>query len=125
DPGLRTGIKVAALDATGHVMETTTLYSERSADARARAARQLKELVARTRPELIAVGNGTGSREAETFVREALGAGTPPLVSVSEQGASIYSASDVAREELPSLDVSLRGAVSIGRRLQDPLAELV
>lgn len=125
DPGLRTGIKVAALDATGHVVETATLFSERGADERARAGRQLKELVARTRPELIAVGNGTGSREAESFVRESLGAGTPPIVSVSEQGASIYSASDVAREELPTLDVSLRGAVSIGRRLQDPLAELV
>jgi uncharacterized protein len=79
------------------------------------------------RPELIAVGNGTGSREAEAFVREALtSVGTEvPVVSVSEQGASVYSASEIAREEFPTLDVSLRGAVSIGRRLGDPLAELV
>lgn len=125
DPGLRTGTKVAALDATGAVLETATLYTERGAPEREKAARMLRELVHRARPELIAVGNGTGSREAETFVRETLGKTSPPVVSVSEQGASVYSASELARDELPTLDVSLRGAVSIGRRLQDPLAELV
>ncbi|AKU92023.1 Tex family protein [Vulgatibacter incomptus] len=125
DPGLRTGIKATMLDPTGKVLETSTLYSEAGASRRAEAARLLASLVSRHGPELVAVGNGTGSREAEAFVREALGAGRLPIVSVSEQGASIYSASATAREELPDLDVSLRGAVSIGRRLQDPLAELV
>jgi uncharacterized protein len=127
DPGLRTGIKLAMMDVTGKVVETLTLYSERSADERARAAKLLEAVVKKHQPELIAVGNGTGSREAETFVRDTLKAmgAQVPVVSVSEQGASIYSASEVAREEFPDLDVSLRGAVSIGRRLQDPLAELV
>jgi len=127
DPGLRTGVKLAALDETGRVLETATLYSERGEGERRRAAAALVDLVARHRPDLVAVGNGTGSREAEGFVRATL-ADQPtrvPVVSVSEQGASVYSASDVARDELPALDVSLRGAVSIGRRLQDPLAELV
>ncbi|GEN05073.1 uncharacterized protein SAMN05443572_1011383 [Myxococcus fulvus] len=127
DPGLRTGIKLAMLDNTGSVAETLTLYSERSADERVRAAKLLSAVVQKHKPELIAVGNGTGSREAETFVRDTLKAlGVQvPVVSVSEQGASIYSASEVARDEFPEMDVSLRGAVSIGRRLQDPLAELV
>jgi uncharacterized protein len=127
DPGLRTGVKMVMLDATGSVVETATLYTERSPDERARAARQLATVVQKHKPELIAVGNGTGSREAEAFVREVLEKleTKVPLVSVSEQGASVYSASEVAREEFPELDVSLRGAVSIGRRLQDPLAELV
>lgn len=127
DPGLRTGIKLAMLDNTGSVAETLTLYSERGADERVRAAKLLSAVVQKHKPELIAVGNGTGSREAETFVRDTLKAlgSQIPVVSVSEQGASIYSASEVARDEFPELDVSLRGAVSIGRRLQDPLAELV
>lgn len=124
DPGLRTGIKVAILDGTGKLLETTTLYTERSAGERAAAEQALLRLVAAHAPELIAVGNGTGSREAETFVRGALD-GSVPIVSVSEQGASIYSASEVAREEFPELDLSLRSAASIGRRLQDPLGELV
>ncbi|HEX8820446.1 MAG TPA: Tex family protein [Archangium sp.] len=127
DPGLRTGVKVAMMDGTGKVVETATLYSERSPNERAAAARQCGAIILKHKPELIAVGNGTGSREAETFVREVLKTlgSQVPVVSVSEQGASIYSASEVAREEFPDLDVSLRGAVSIGRRLQDPLAELV
>ena len=127
DPGLRTGVKLAALDGTGRLLETATLYTERSEAERARAAAVFAALVERHRPELIAVGNGTGSRETEGFVRAALaGAGAQtPVVSVSEQGASVYSASEAARDELGALDVSLRGAVSIGRRLQDPLAELV
>ena len=144
DPGLRTGIKTAMLDETGKLLETATLYTERSANERARAEQTLRRLIEKHRPDLIAIGNGTGSREAEHFVREALvslragEAPNPPnegiarssrddapLVSVSEQGASIYSASEVAREEFPDLDLSLRSAVSIGRRLQDPLGELV
>jgi uncharacterized protein len=123
DPGLRTGIKVAILDETGKLLETGTLYSEKSASQRANAAQTLLRMLAEHRPDLIAVGNGTGSREAEGFVRES--GVTVPIVSVSEQGASIYSASEVAREEFPDLDLSLRSAVSIGRRLQDPLGELV
>ena len=123
DPGLRTGVKVTMLDATGKLVDTATLYTERSAGERANAEKTFRALVERHRPELIAVGNGTGSREAEAFVRAAVS--SIPVVSVSEQGASIYSASEVAREEFPELDVSLRGAVSIGRRLQDPLGELV
>jgi protein Tex len=127
DPGLRTGVKVAVMEGTGKLVDTATLYTERGANERATAARQCGALLQKHKPELIAVGNGTGSREAEGFVREVLKAlGLQvPVVSVSEQGASIYSASEVAREEFPDLDVSLRGAVSIGRRLQDPLAELV
>ncbi|HEX2834431.1 MAG TPA: Tex family protein [Thermoanaerobaculia bacterium] len=123
DPGLRTGIKVAMLDETGKLLETTTLYTERSANERASAQKTLQRLVETHQPHLIAVGNGTGSREAEAFVRASLS--SVPIVSVSEQGASIYSASEVARDEFPDLDVSLRSAVSIGRRLQDPLGELV
>jgi uncharacterized protein len=127
DPGLRTGVKVAVLEGTGRLADTATLYTERGAAERERAAAAFSALVARHRPELVAVGNGTGGREAEEFVRAALGtAGVAvPVVSVSEQGASVYSASDGARDEFPDLDVSLRGAISIGRRLQDPLAELV
>jgi uncharacterized protein len=127
DPGLRTGIKVAAIDATGKLTDTVTLYTERSADERARAALAFVGLLKKHQPDLVAVGNGTGSREAEEFVREVLKAQAKDtsVVSVSEQGASVYSASEVAREEFPDLDVSLRGAVSIGRRLGDPLAELV
>jgi protein Tex len=127
DPGLRTGLKVAVLDATGRVLETATLYTERGGAERSRAAAVLLDLLARYPADLVAVGNGTGSREAEAFLRGALKdvAKPPPLVSVSEQGASVYSASETARRELPGLDVSLRGAVSIGRRLQDPLSELV
>jgi protein Tex len=127
DPGLRTGLKVAILDGTGSVLETATLYTERGEAERGRAAQLFAGLLGRHRPELLAVGNGTGSREAEAFVRSVLTkeGGALPIVSVSEQGASVYSASEAARSELPALDVSLRGAVSIGRRLQDPLAELV
>ncbi|HYK02897.1 MAG TPA: Tex family protein [Thermoanaerobaculia bacterium] len=123
DPGLRTGIKAAMLDETGKLLETATLYSEKSANERASAQKALRRLIDTHKPDLIAVGNGTGSREAETFVRSVSPAA--PVVSVSEQGASIYSASEVAREEFPELDLSLRSAASIGRRLQDPLGELV
>jgi uncharacterized protein len=127
DPGLRTGVKVASLDGTGRLQATATLYTERGAEARERALDEFAGLLRRHRPELIAVGNGTGSREAEGFCREAQRrtGDTLPIVSVSEQGASVYSASALAREEFGELDVSLRGAVSIGRRMQDPLAELV
>ncbi|MCA9659120.1 MAG: RNA-binding transcriptional accessory protein [Myxococcales bacterium] len=131
DPGLRTGSKCAALGDTGKVLETTTIYPGQGARKDAEAREALVALVRRTSPRAIAVGNGTGGRETEAFVRdvlrEALGAAARDVVvvSVNEAGASVYSASAIAREEMPDLDVTLRGAVSIGRRLQDPLAELV
>jgi protein Tex len=129
DPGFRTGVKAAMVSSTGGVLATDTLYLHQPD----RFAEALRGLVATHRPELVAVGNGTASRETEKAVREALaelqGKGTPAkapaVVLVNEAGASVYSASELARDELPGLDVSLRGAVSIARRLQDPLAELV
>jgi uncharacterized protein len=127
DPGLRTGTKLAMLDETGKVLETATLYTERGARERAESEKTFAAIVKRHGPNLVAVGNGTGNREAESFAKQTLTAIDLkiPVVSVSEQGASVYSASEVAREEFPELDVSLRGAISIGRRLQDPLGELV
>lgn len=126
DPGLRTGCKCAALDATGKYLETITIYPVKD---EARAKRELAGFVAKHRPGAIAVGNGTGGRETEALVRDTvreLALPEPPLVvAVSEAGASVYSASDVAREEFPELDLTIRGAISIARRLQDPLAELV
>jgi protein Tex len=132
DPGFRTGVKVAVVSRTGGVVTTDTLYLHQPD----RFAPGLRRLVARHHPELIAIGNGTASRETEGAVRAALreddagGPGAhrsalPAIVVVNEAGASVYSASELAREELPEMDVSLRGAVSIARRLQDPLAELV
>jgi protein Tex len=131
DPGFRTGAKAAVVSATGAVVATGTLYLHQAE----RFAMELWSLVERHRPSLIAIGNGTASRETQQAVRAALsdataagagnGGSVPGIVLVNESGASVYSASDVAREELPELDVSLRGAVSIARRLQDPLAELV
>ena len=127
DPGLRTGCKVVALDGRGDVTAHLTIFPHTGRESEAGA--QLAALVKQAKPEAIAVGNGTAGRETELFVRklQTAGALSPALkvVSVSEAGASVYSASEVAREELPTLDVTLRGAVSIGRRLQDPLAELV
>ena len=124
DPGFRTGVKVAAVSRTGAVLITETIYLHQPD----RFAAVLLALIARFDTELIAIGNGTASRETEALVRETLREREltrPQVVVVNESGASVYSASDVARTELPDLDVSLRGAVSIARRLQDPLAELV
>ncbi|WP_338054033.1 Tex family protein [Streptomyces spiramenti] len=128
DPGLRTGVKVAVVDATGKVAATDTVYPhapQRKWDA---ALERLARLAAEHRVELIAVGNGTASRETDKLAGEVIAA-LPDLkltkALVSEAGASVYSASAYASKELPELDVSLRGAVSIARRLQDPLAELV
>jgi uncharacterized protein len=127
DPGLRTGCKVVALDGRGEVLAHATIFPHTGREADAGAA--LARLVAEHPPAAIAVGNGTAGRETEAFVRRLAATGALPrglrVVSVSEAGASVYSASEVARTELPALDVTLRGAVSIGRRLQDPLAELV
>ena len=127
DPGLRTGCKVAALDGKGDVRAHATLFLHTGNGAE--AAAKLSAMVANHAPGAIAIGNGTAGRETEAFVRKLQAAGaiasSVRVLSVSEAGASVYSASDVAREELPTLDVTVRGAVSIGRRLQDPLAELV
>jgi uncharacterized protein len=123
DPGFRTGCKVVALDAHGALLHNATIFPTQGQGRREEAARVIRDLVRRFSPEAVAVGNGTAGRETETFIRDlTLGA---PVIMVDESGASIYSASDVAREELPDHDLTVRGAVSIGRRLQDPLAELV
>ncbi len=128
DPGIRTGVKVAIVDATGKLLETTTVYPfPPRNDVRGTQA-ELASLIAKHRIELISIGNGTGSRETEKLVADMLAnlpGSKPTKVIVSEAGASIYSASQAAADEFPGLDVSLRGAVSIARRLQDPLAELV
>jgi protein Tex len=129
DPGIRTGVKVAVVDGTGKLLETTTVYPfPPKNDIRGTQA-ELASLVRKHKIELIAIGNGTGSRETERLVADMLTqlpAGPKPTkVIVSEAGASVYSASQAAADEFPGLDVSLRGAVSIARRLQDPLAELV
>jgi protein Tex len=126
DPGLRTGCKLAVIDATGRYLGSGLMHLESPA-GKAAAAPILADLVKRGGISAVAVGNGTAGRETETFVREALRhfALDVPVVMVSEAGASVYSASDAAREEFPDLDVTIRGAVSIARRLQDPLAELV
>lgn len=127
DPGIRTGCKCVALDASGAVREHITIFALRSEKERPKAAEALVKLVQRHPPAVIAVGNGTGGRETEKLARLAMKVAKLeiPVVSVSEAGASVYSASPLAGQELPALDVTVRGAVSIGRRLQDPLAELV
>jgi uncharacterized protein len=126
DPGLRTGCKLAVIDATGRYLGSGLMHLETPA-GKAAAAPILADLVKKGGISAVAVGNGTAGRETETFVREALRhfALDVPVVMVSEAGASVYSASDAAREEFPELDVTVRGAISIARRLQDPLAELV
>ncbi len=128
DPGIRTGCKIAALDHTGKFLENTTIYPGQSAHKEEEAERTVVAYAKKYEPFAFAIGNGTGGRETETFVKKALsaaGLGSVLVVPVSEAGASVYSASDVAREEFPDLDLTVRGAISIGRRLQDPLAELV
>ena len=123
DPGIRTGCKVAVVDATGKVLATDTIYPDRH---RGEAEAVLRRLVQHHHVTVIAIGNGTAGRETEALVAGLIGAGLPVKYTlVNEAGASVYSASKLARQELPDLDVSLRGAVSIARRLQDPLAELV
>lgn len=126
DPGLRTGVKVAVVDNTGKLLDTTTIYPHTGREAEAQVA--IFSLIRKHNVELIAIGNGTASRETERFAKEVIKEikeNKPQTVVVSEAGASVYSASEFAANEFPNLDVSLRGAVSIARRLQDPLAELV
>ncbi len=127
DPGLRTGCKLAAISETGRFLEHVTIYPHTGGAKAEAAGAELAGMVQRNDCLLIAIGNGTGGRETEIFVRDALRkAGIKAeTVMVNEAGASIYSASEIAREEFPELDLTVRGAISIGRRLQDPLAELV
>jgi uncharacterized protein len=128
DPGIRTGVKVAVVDATGKLLDTSTVYPFAPRNDIRGALAELSSLVRRHGVELISIGNGTASRETDALVAELLKnlTGNRPMkVVVSEAGASVYSASELAAREFPELDVSLRGAVSIARRLQDPLAELV
>jgi uncharacterized protein len=127
DPGFRTGCKVAVLDETGKILEYQAIFPHTGSGKREDAIRTLKRLIQEYTIGLIAIGNGTASRETDTFVSEVLQdlEQKPIKVMVNESGASVYSASKVALEEFPDLDVTVRGAISIGRRLQDPLAELV
>jgi len=125
DPGIRTGCKVVCLDRQGKLLHTDTIFLHQSAHAKAKATETLIALCQRFQVEAIAVGNGTGGRETETFVKGLDPLKKIPVIIVNESGASIYSASEVAREEFPDYDVTVRGSVSIGRRLMDPLAELV
>ena len=130
DPGIRTGCKVAMMDATGKYLGKTVIFPQLKP---AESAKAIAMIVAKYHAEAVAVGNGTAGRETEAFVRDTLKKlkaqhpeiPTPIVVSVSEAGASVYSASEIARKEFPDLDLTVRGAISIGRRLQDPLAELV
>lgn len=130
DPGIRTGCKVAMMDATGKYLGKTVIFPQQKPQESAKA---IAMIVAKYHAEAVAVGNGTAGRETEQFVRDTLKTlkaqhpeiPTPIVVSVSEAGASVYSASEIARKEFPDLDLTVRGAISIGRRLQDPLAELV
>ncbi|MDK8794048.1 Tex family protein [Corynebacterium sp. MSK032] len=131
DPGYRNGVKCAVVDSTGKVLDTAIVYPHQPRNDWSGAKEQLATLCATHRVELMAIGNGTASRETETLAREIAdliaqaGGKKPTPVVVSEAGASVYSASSLAAAEFPDMDVSLRGAVSIARRLQDPLAELV
>lgn len=123
DPGIRTGCKCAAVDATGKYLDTVTIYPTQG-----KAEKELLAFIGKHRPYAIGIGNGTAGRETEAFVRKLLAEHQLSdiiAVQVSEAGASVYSASDIAREEFPDLDLTIRGAISIARRLQDPLAELV
>ena len=127
DPGYRTGCKVAVIDPTGAVLETTTIYITHSTAQKQQSAQKVLDLCRRHQVTLAAIGNGTASFETEEFVASLIAEHKLPLryLIANEAGASVYSASKLAREEMPDLDVSIRGAVSIARRIQDPLAELV
>ena len=129
DPGFRTGCKVAAIDRTGRFLEYRVIFPHEPENRTEEAAETLRDMIAENGIDLIAIGNGTAGRETESFVRDVLAslpaAKQPLCVMVNESGASVYSASEAAGRELPDLDVTVRGAISIARRLQDPLSELV
>ncbi|MFO7645693.1 MAG: Tex family protein [Desulfosarcina sp.] len=125
DPGFRTGCKVVCLDRQGKLLHNDTIYPSGSALQAEAAAQSLQSQCRQFGIEAVAVGNGTAGRETQAFVERVLGSEAPPVIMVNESGASIYSASEIARQEFPEHDLTVRGAVSIGRRLMDPLAELV
>jgi uncharacterized protein len=125
DPGFRTGCKVVCLDRQGKLLHTAVIHLQKSQNETTEAAKMVVDLCERFHVEAIAIGNGTAGRETEAFIKGLDLGRTIPIVMVNESGASIYSASEVAREEFPDHDITVRGAVSIGRRLTDPLAELV
>ncbi len=127
DPGFRTGCKTSVIDNTGKFLEYQTIFPHASSQQRIQAAQTIEKLIKKYNIELIAIGNGTAGRETDEFVAEVIKTleRKPVKVMVNESGASIYSASEVAIAEFPDLDITVRGAISIGRRLQDPLAELV
>ncbi|WP_303721661.1 Tex family protein [Malonomonas rubra] len=127
DPGLRTGSKLAVVDETGKFLEHVTIYPHAGSGRVETAKQEILRLLQNHQAEMVAIGNGTAGREMDQFVRQTIKeVGLKlPVVMVSESGASVYSASDIAREEFPDLDLTVRGAISIARRLQDPLAELV
>jgi uncharacterized protein len=125
DPGIRTGCKTVVLDAQGKLLYDTVVYPDQGQQRSREAAETLTRLTLEYQVEAIAIGNGTGGRETEGFVRKLNLPASVPLVMVNESGASVYSASEAARAEFPDRDITVRGAVSIGRRLMDPLAELV
>ncbi|PMK11175.1 Tex family protein [Vibrio splendidus] len=127
DPGLRTGSKIAVVDSTGKVLATETIYPHPPQKQYDKSAHVVEQMVRQYNVDLIAIGNGTASRETDSFVANVIKRGnlTAQKIIVSEAGASVYSASELAAKEFPNMDVSIRGAVSIARRLQDPLAELV
>lgn len=125
DPGFRTGCKVVCLDAQGNLLYNDTIYPHPPKSETAMALKKISTLAEQYKIEAIAIGNGTAGRETEQFIQKVSFRNPPLVFVVSESGASIYSASAVAREEFPDYDVTVRGAVSIGRRLMDPLAELV
>ena len=126
DPGFRTGSKVCAVDETGKLLDTATIYPHPPQNEKEKAKKTIKNIVNKHNVNTIAIGSGTASRETEFFISELIDEGEDiNYIIVNEDGASVYSASKLAREEFPELDVAMRGAVSIARRLQDPLAELV
>ena len=131
DPGLRTGCKLVCLDEKGDLLHHDVIYPLPPGNQIEKSGEVLRGLCGKYGIQAVAVGNGTGGREAEDFARKALqelsgsGGETTPVIMVNESGASVYSASAEARKEFPDQDVTVRGAVSIGRRLMDPLAELV
>jgi len=125
DPGFRTGCKVVCLDAQGNLLHHEAIFPHPPVNHRMQASMHVQQMVKDYRIEAIAIGNGTASRETKEFITEVLAKPAPTVYVVSEDGASVYSASKVARDEFPNEDVTVRGAVSIGRRLMDPLAELV
>ena len=127
DPGFRTGCKIVVIDRTGKLLEHQTIYPHKSAPERSQSEEVVRQLIEKHKIELIAIGNGTAGRETDEFLGETITKlGRKPIkVMVSESGASVYSASEAAAEEFPDLDLTVRGAINIARRLQDPLAELV